>query len=179
VTSRTHSQRQMSLSIACLVANAETVTFSSLDRDFRKPSGHDWRSQFSDHQQTGSQPPAVLFNHGSGGDDEVVKRWRQHAAGALLCILAAGVLAFSFHGSGLQNLLPFLFIAVISFVAVRFGSAVGIVGTLGAASIFAEFLFKPIWTLAIVDSAQRRNLIWMTAPSPVWSARLCRSSRLR
>lgn len=90
-----------------------------------------------------------------------MKGWRQHALGALACAASAGILSFSFHGSKLQHFLPFLFLPVVTFVAERFGSAAGILGTLAAASIFAEFLFQPMLSLRVSDPVQRDNIIWM------------------
>lgn len=90
-----------------------------------------------------------------------MENWRQHALGTLLCIGAAGLFAFSFHGSRLQNSLPFLFIALIGLVADRFGGTAGILGSVCSAIVFAEFLFQPVLSLRVSDSIQRDNLVWM------------------
>jgi|SRR5215469_4170554 len=90
-----------------------------------------------------------------------MKKWREHAWGTLTCVVAAGALAFVFRGSKVEHFLPLLFIAAIGVVADRFGSAAGILGTVGAAIIFAEFLFPPTLSLRVSDSLQRNNLLWM------------------
>jgi len=83
-----------------------------------------------------------------------------------LCLVAAGFLALvfresSFGRSPFTSFLPFLFLAIIVFIAARFGSVPGILGTIGAAIVFAEFLFEPAFSLRVHDSAQRNSLIWM------------------
>ena len=57
--------------------------------------------------------------------------------------------------------MPFLFLAMVIFVAVHFGTLAGVVGTIAAALIFAGFLFEPRMSLAVRDSAAKSNLIWM------------------
>lgn len=50
---------------------------------------------------------------------------------------------------------------IVVVVAMRFGSAAGILGTLGAAVIFAGFLFHPLMSMKVSEAAERSNLIWM------------------
>src|SRR6266496_440916 len=57
----------------------------------------------------------------------------------VLCLAAAGLSALAFRVSPYKSFLPLLFLAIIVFVAVRFGSTAGILGTIGAAAVFAEF----------------------------------------
>jgi integral membrane sensor domain MASE1 len=90
-----------------------------------------------------------------------MRKWDWRALGAGLCLAAAGFLTLVFRGSPLKGFLPFLFLGIIVFVAVRFGSASGILGTIGAAIVFAEFLFEPAFGLRVSDSVQRDNLVWM------------------
>jgi integral membrane sensor domain MASE1 len=79
----------------------------------------------------------------------------------VLCLAAAGLSALAFRVSPYKSFLPLLFLPIIVFVAVRFGSAPGILGTIGAAALFAEFLFEPTSSWRVDDSVQRSNLIWM------------------
>ncbi len=57
--------------------------------------------------------------------------------------------------------LPIAFIAIVFVVAVRFGTLVGILGSLAAAAVFAYFLFAPLGRLAVEDSAARSNIGWL------------------
>jgi Domain of unknown function (DUF4118) len=87
------------------------------------------------------------------------KRWR--GFGTALCLLAAGFLCLLFRASAIKGLVPFLLVAVLLFVAMRFGTGPAILGTLGAAVVFAELLFEPRFSLRIKDTAERDNLVWM------------------
>jgi hypothetical protein len=78
--------------------------------------------------------------------------------GTLACMVVAGVVGFVFHSTRFRDIVPFLFIPVIGLVAARFGTWSGIVGTIGSVLIFAEFLFAPVYSLRVTNSAQRNNL---------------------
>jgi K+-sensing histidine kinase KdpD len=90
-----------------------------------------------------------------------MKYWVRGIVGTGVCLGAAAILSFLFRASPLKSWLPLLFFGVLIFVATRFGSVSGILGTLGAAIVFAEFLFQPTLSLRVNDSIQRGNLIWM------------------
>jgi len=81
--------------------------------------------------------------------------------GITVCLSAAGVLTPIFRAIAWKDVLPLAFLSVVLVVAARFGSAAGILGTAGAAIIFAEFLFDPVLSLRIGDSVQRNHLVWM------------------
>ena len=84
--------------------------------------------------------------------------------GVLLASGAAYLLAAFFAGHAgheVQIILPLWFIAVLVALAVRYGMAVGVVGSLLSAAIFATTLFSPTGSLRISDLAARRNLAWM------------------
>jgi K+-sensing histidine kinase KdpD len=66
-----------------------------------------------------------------------------------------------FHASSFRVFFPFLFLAVVVLVAIRFGTLAGVLGTIAAAIIFAGFLFEPRLSLAVRDTAAKSNLIWM------------------
>lgn len=84
-------------------------------------------------------------------------RW----VGVASCTLAAALLSLAFSHTSLKTLLPFLFLAVIIAVAIRFGNVAGIVGTIAAALIFAIFLFQPTLSPLIENPEARDHLIWM------------------
>ncbi len=71
------------------------------------------------------------------------------------------IVCISFHGSKFQNSLPLLFVVLIGVIASEFGSSAGILGTVGSAIVFAEFLFQPMFSLRVNDSIERNNLVWM------------------
>jgi K+-sensing histidine kinase KdpD len=66
-----------------------------------------------------------------------------------------------FNDSSFARLLPLLFLGVIVFVAIRFGSVAGILGTLAAGLIFAIFLFQPTPSPFVEDPISRNHLVWM------------------
>lgn len=76
-------------------------------------------------------------------------------------MVLAGVVEFAFNNSRFRDFVPFLFIPIIGLVAARFGTWVGIIGTIGCVLIFAEFLFAPVYSLRVSDFGQRNNLVWM------------------
>ena len=86
-----------------------------------------------------------------------------HAAllGTGICVFAAGLCTLLLRGSNLRGFLPFLFIGIVIGVAMRFGGGAGILGTIGAAMIFAEFLFHPVLSIRVGDGSEKSNLIWM------------------
>jgi integral membrane sensor domain MASE1 len=88
-------------------------------------------------------------------------KWYSRVGSIVLCLAAAGLSALAFRVSPYKSFLPLLFLAIIVFVAARFGSTAGILGTIGAAALFAEFLFEPTFSLRVDDSVQKNNLIWM------------------
>ncbi|HKR83146.1 MAG TPA: DUF4118 domain-containing protein [Terriglobales bacterium] len=81
--------------------------------------------------------------------------------GIAVCALAAALVTPLFRYSSQSVILPFLFLAVIIPVALRFGSIAGIAGTLLASFIFAAFLFPPTVSLVVEHRMARNNLIWM------------------
>jgi K+-sensing histidine kinase KdpD len=77
------------------------------------------------------------------------------------CVVAAAGLTAVFYGSSFKNTLPFIFIAVVLIVTLLFGREAGVLGTLGAALIFASVLFEPRPSLAMNDPTAQTHLIWM------------------
>lgn len=81
--------------------------------------------------------------------------------GVGLCAVAAALLAELFAGRSSQNLIPLAFVAVIVFLAARYGATVGIFGSLAAALIFSIFMFAPLNSVRVRDDAARANIGWM------------------
>ena len=90
-----------------------------------------------------------------------VRRWVSLTVGMASCIVVASLAALFFHASSFRNILPFLFLAFILIVALRFGIAAGFFGTMTPALIFATFLFDPIPNWAVSDATAKDRLIWM------------------
>lgn len=81
--------------------------------------------------------------------------------GILLCASAAALAAYFFHGSSANSTLPLIFLGVVTAVALRFGIAAGVIGSLASAAIFAVFLYRPAGSLAVANTSARDSLGWM------------------
>ncbi len=83
------------------------------------------------------------------------------AVGILLCLGASLGLAYLFAGKPISTALPLAFISVLCLLTWWYGVAVGVVGSLMSALIFAHFMFDPMGSWHVADAAARRNLFWM------------------
>lgn len=90
-----------------------------------------------------------------------VAGWLRSWVGALCCTAVAAFMLPVFWTSSWQSFVPFIFLVVISYTAVRFGAVAGVFGTISAALLFASVLFEPRPSLAISDPAARNHLISM------------------
>jgi len=97
-------------------------------------------------------------------DDVQKRRLRQMVdagIGGLLCAIAAvGVTAGS-AGRSWEVWAPLAFVVVLLLIAAVFGAPAGILGTILAAIIFANFLFTPLGSIHVGSQAARGNLAWM------------------
>lgn len=89
--------------------------------------------------------------------------------GVLISAGCAYGLALLFAGHDVRVFLPLWFVAVLVTLAVRYRIAVGIIGSLLAALIFAHTLFSPVGSLRISDHVARQNLAWMVLGGVVLS----------
>jgi K+-sensing histidine kinase KdpD len=80
--------------------------------------------------------------------------------GVLVCCSAAFAVSVCFRDYVAKSSLPLVFIAVVTVIALRFGSLAGILSSCASSAIFAVFLFPPIGSLRIQDLQQRANLGW-------------------
>jgi K+-sensing histidine kinase KdpD len=83
------------------------------------------------------------------------------AIGGLVCGLAAVGFSAAAEGHTWKNMVPLLFTAVLLLIAALLGARAGILGTLLAAMIFANFLFGPIGSIQVANESARANLGWM------------------
>ena len=81
--------------------------------------------------------------------------------GTALCLGCAALFVALFQGSRWKVTVPLLFIVVIAVISRRFGAASGILGSLGSALMFANFLFEPLHSLYVAEEHQRQNLLLM------------------
>ena len=89
-----------------------------------------------------------------------VAGWTSSLIAAACCTLAAVCVLPLFWAHSLHPLAPLFFLLVISYIAMRFGDIAGVVGTIGAAFVFAYFLFEPRG-LAISSPLERSRLVSM------------------
>jgi hypothetical protein len=80
------------------------------------------------------------------------------AIGFVVCGFAASLLAILFWNTRQQILAPILFTFVVVGVAMRFGRAVGILGTLFGAALFALWLYPPFGSLHVATQQARGSL---------------------
>jgi K+-sensing histidine kinase KdpD len=81
--------------------------------------------------------------------------------GVFLVTGAAYLLAKVFAGHDVKVFLPLWFVVVLVVLAVRYGIAAGVIGSLLSAAIFAMMLFSPVGSLRVSDHAARQNIAWM------------------
>ena len=81
--------------------------------------------------------------------------------GVLLCAASAAVAATLFVARPSRVIVPLAFVVVVVLLAMRYGSAVGIYGSLISAFIFAYFLYPPFHSFRVENDAARANLGWM------------------
>jgi K+-sensing histidine kinase KdpD len=81
--------------------------------------------------------------------------------GVFISVVAALSLAYAFAGRELKFVLPLWFVAVLFLLALRYGMAVGVFGSLISAAIFAYVLFHPVGSWRIDSQIARQNLAWM------------------
>ena len=80
--------------------------------------------------------------------------------GLAICAAAAGVASRLFANSEWRTLVPWIFVIVLVALAAIYGTAVGVIGSVVAALIFAYWLYAPVG-LHVADAAARSSLAWM------------------
>jgi K+-sensing histidine kinase KdpD len=82
------------------------------------------------------------------------------AIGLAICTAAAITAARLFVNSEWRALVPWVFVIVLVSLAVIYGTAVGVLGSLISALIFAYWLYAPVGALQVGPGA-RNSLAWM------------------
>lgn len=83
------------------------------------------------------------------------------AIGVLLCAVAAAGACAIAAGHSWETVVPLVFSSVLLVIALVFGVRAGVLGTIVAALVFAAFLFSPLGSIRVADTAARANLGWM------------------
>ncbi len=86
---------------------------------------------------------------------------RKSIIGSSVCIGVAVASALLFKGRVEADVRPLLFLSVILLVASYFGTLAGLVGSIASAFVFSVFLFPPIGSMVVQDSAERSSVAWM------------------
>lgn len=81
--------------------------------------------------------------------------------GVILAVAASYLTAQTFAGTPSSTALPLWFILVLFAISWRCGFAVGVIGSLACAFVFAHFMFDPTGSWHVQDEAARRNLVLM------------------
>jgi K+-sensing histidine kinase KdpD len=100
-------------------------------------------------------------------------RLQSASIGAGCCAIAAAGLSPVIRETPVTSFTPIIFLVVIFVVAARIGNCAGMIGTVTAALIFAEFLFEPFeprFSMTINDRSSRNHLIWMVVSGHFRSA---------
>ena len=81
--------------------------------------------------------------------------------GGLICAIAALGACMLAAGHPWNVWVPLFFTGVLLLTALRFGARAGVLGTLAATLVFAEFLFQPLGSPHVASALARSNLGWM------------------
>jgi K+-sensing histidine kinase KdpD len=82
-------------------------------------------------------------------------------SGASICAAGALVASMVFQRFPGRTLVPVVFVVLIAVLAAYFGLAAGILGTLIAAFVFANWLYLPIGSLAVQNPGARAEIAWL------------------
>jgi K+-sensing histidine kinase KdpD len=116
-----------------------------------------WNFLIAMLKKVSNEPPALV-----GKFNWYVPHFRrsQEIYGALLCAVAARVIAFCLHARSLRTSIIFPFLLVVILVARHFGATAAMVGTTLAAAIFSRFMLPPIGSFRIEEVTAKETLLW-------------------
>ena len=105
--------------------------------------------------------PYLKTDSAAPRSDWLTGGWFRSSIGAVISNLAAASFVAVFWASPHRSLVPLIFLVVLSYVALRFGHIAGLIGTIGAALLFASVLFEPRPSLAMSNPIERDFLFSM------------------
>ena len=79
----------------------------------------------------------------------------------VICGWSAALVCILLHGRQVGTAIPLAFLAIVILVAIRFGTAAGVLGSAISAMIFAFFLYQPTGDLSVDNPAARISLAWL------------------
>jgi K+-sensing histidine kinase KdpD len=91
---------------------------------------------------------------------ETFARIGRLSLGVFLCLVLAVLIALLAQAQG-HVLVPLGFVAIVVLLASRYGRAVGLIGTVVGALVFAYLLYPPLHSFRVADATARSNLGWM------------------
>ncbi len=89
------------------------------------------------------------------------RRLLSTAFGLAVCAGSAAVAAKLFVHTSFARLEPILFLGVLVVLAGFYGTAVGVLGSLLSAVIFAYLLYAPLHSTQVSDAGARSSLAWL------------------
>jgi len=90
--------------------------------------------------------------------------WRQvlrTVLGVVFCAVTSMIMVQAVSKLNFKDIVPLLFVPVIIATTVFFGRSAGILSSLVSGLIFALFLFSPLHSWSVTETAARNNLGWM------------------
>ena len=82
------------------------------------------------------------------------------ASALLLCGIAAWSISQFGWDPAHRMLVPFAFLGLVLFLGFRYGRAVGMLGSVISAVVFAFALYQPVGSFAVTDDAAKSTLAW-------------------
>lgn len=167
LTSSTNAKLSPASNTLCSIPDTATSNASPVTPPFAGFAGRCFMracllaEMFDSWIRAGQKEPHSEISSAANGYDWHRSGWLRSSVGALACALAAAALVPIFWSSSERSWVPFFFLIVISFVALRFGQFAAVAGTICAALLFASILFEPRPSLAISNPVERNHLFSM------------------
>ena len=90
-----------------------------------------------------------------------LRRWLSTLIGLAICTVSAAAASKVFAHTAWRGFVPWIFVIVLVVLASIYGTAVGVLGSVLSALIFAYWLYAPAGSVQIANPAARNGLAWM------------------